>query len=160
MTNSCCFHSCGQMPLSHIFMHGMCKTFTVVGPIALTSSADRFSKPGALPECRSLITLSTSDSNCDGSLFPTFTSIVCLLFSSFWKSYSPYSYHLPRISVGLVSLMPVFLFIAICLEEKVLFFTFLLGQTAFLTSWLCHIHQSFHSFSAFWSTQSKLQLVV
>ena len=107
MTNSCCFHSCGHLPLSHIFMCSMCKTFTAVGPLALASSAGILSKPSALPECRSLIALSTSDSSGDGSLSTSLKSMVCisLSLSFFWKSSSPYSFHLPRISVGLVSVM-------------------------------------------------------
>ena len=96
MTDSCCFHSYGQMPVCHIFTHSMCKTFTALGPLTITSSAGILSKPGALPECRSMI--------------------LKKLFSIFL--------HLPGISVGLVSVMPVPLFITICLVVKVLFFTF------------------------------------
>ena len=126
MTNTCCFHSCGQIAVSHIFMHSKCKIFTAVGPLALTSSAGILSKPGALSECRSLIALSTSDSSGDGSLSTQLKSMVCISISLsfFWKNSSPYSFHLPRISVGLLSAMPVLLCTAIFLGVKVLFFTF------------------------------------
>ena len=69
------------MPVSDIFTHSMCKTLTVVGLLALPSSVGRLSKPGALPECRSLIALSFSESNGDGSLSTSLKSMVFISFS-------------------------------------------------------------------------------
>ena len=116
-------------------MHSMCKTFTGVGPLALTSSAGILSKPGALSECRSLIALSTSDSSGNGSLSTSLNQWSashshCHSFEKLFSIYLPSAKDFSW--MGECSACPA----VYChlLRSKSIVFTFLLGQTSSLTS--------------------------